>query len=846
LDSVERQLRLIDKQLHERHNFYSDLFKKSPLLFCAIGLMGGIIIQNHFALPLCLWMVLLICVAAAAAAATMRLGRAPQRTVPILGYLAVIAFACLGAIRLITYSAPANNDIRVLVGEDKTLATIRGQIASEPLQEDRSEWEFADFVFTDPSTSFYLNITQAKCIDGWRNAAGTIRVQVGEPVLDLKIGDYIQADCWLDTFKPAQNPGQFDVKAYLARKNVYVAAFIKTREAIEILNHPAAPTWKALLAKLKLKARQLLLGQTLVENDEQAMLAALLLGQRNTINGSIITAFFKTGLIHILALSGSHVVALIGIVWWFSKMAGLAKRMRAAVCLFFIILFTLVVPPDASVLRASIIGIFFCISIIITRMPNSINTLALSAIILVLLRPLEFYEAGWQLSFICVLGILLLAGKIEDLFHRRTADWFILDDEKSKWLSLIKRNGFYLIKVFAAGIAATVGGAGILLYHFYTITPLTILWTIVVTPLVSLILVVGFLKILLGILVPTVGTSLSAATIPLSKFFIWIVDIIARYDNSQMLIGNVPMYLVLSYYAAVIFIAFFYLKNRRIKKIIGFVAIVIIAGVLGYYRFERTHPGHLELSCLSVGHGQAIVAKLPGGANFIFDAGSLTSKNMGRRAVIPALNYNGISNIEAIFVSHYDIDHVNGIVEIVEQRPVERIYAPNDADLPKTAKFLNQCLRERGKQIKPPPETITAKDARISVIWPKADTPSQALLQANDLSQVVLIEYAERKILLCSDIEQEAQQRILKSYPDLKADVLILPHHGSEKTRSPAFIETLAPSVILCSCSQGQFQKYTTDFGKTIQSYYTCCDGAVTVNISPSGRMKVSSFHKMK
>jgi competence protein ComEC len=841
LHSVERQLRIIDKERHERHNFYSDLFKKSPLLFAAVGLMGGIIIQDHFPVPIYVWATLLGCAVITAFALIKRAGLKPAPTVQAFGYLAAIAFACLGAIRLTAYSTPAGSDIRTLFDQDKTLATVRGQIASEPLMEDRSEWEFADFVFTDPSTSFYCIITEVKCVDGWRKAAGTIRVQVGEPVLDLKVGDYVQAYCWLDKFKPAQNPGQFDVKSYLARKNVYVAAFVKTRSAIELLQRPATPTWKALLVRLKLKARQLLLGHTLVENDEQAMLGALLLGQRNTISNEIIMAFFKTGLIHILALSGGHVVALIGIVWWFSKMAGLGKRARVAVCLFFIILFTLVVPPDASVLRASIIGVFFCISIIISRTPNSVNTLALSAIILILLRPLEFYEAGWQLSFGCVLGILLLTGKIENFIHRRTADWLILDDEKRRWLFFIKRNGSYLITVFAAGIGATIGGAGILLYHFYTITPLTIVWTIVVTPLVSAILVIGFLKILLSVLVPSVGAVLTAVTIPLSKLFIYIVDMISRFDNSQMLIGTVPIYLILFYYAVVIFIAFIYLKNHRIKNAIGLSMAVLIIGALAFCKFERTHRDSFEISCLSVGHGQAIVAKLPGGENFIFDSGSLTSKDIGRRIVIPYLNYSGIRDIDAIFVSHYDIDHINGIVEIVEQRPVKHIYGDSKGSITKTAVFLEHCLKQCSKKIEQPAESAR----HISVLWPTEQKRFQSF-QPNNLSQVILIEYAQKKILLCSDIEKEAQEEIIKIYPNLRVDILVLPHHGSERTRSTRFIERLRPSVLLCSCAQSQFQKYKSDFGEGIQSFYTCRDGALVAAINENGDIQVNKFIDMR
>ncbi|MDO8302203.1 MAG: ComEC/Rec2 family competence protein [Sedimentisphaerales bacterium] len=856
LDAVERQLRIIDKQRHDRRHFYFDLFKKSPLMFAAIGLMGGIIIQNMFVFPLYVWIAVLGSTVMLSVACFAGFGRFANRsyipgrdahatTVQAMGYLAAIAFACLGAIRLTTYSIPANNDIRVLIGDEKSLATLRGTILSVPLQEDRSDWEFADFVFTDPSTSFYLNIAEIKCIDGWQKAVGTVRVQVGEPVLDLRAGDCIEAYCWLDQFKPVQNPGQFDVKTYLARKNVYVAAFIKTRSGIELIERPATRTWAAILSKLKLKARQLLLGQTLVENDEQAMLAALLLGQRNTVSPEIITAFYKTGLIHILALSGGHVVALIAIVWWFTKIAGLEKRRRAAVCLFFIILFTTVVPPDASVLRASIIGIFFCLSLMVRQSPNSLNTLSLSAIILILLRPLEFYQAGWQLSFACVLGILLLTGKIENFIHHLTADWFILDDDKSKWLIFLKRSGAVTIQVFAAGIGATIGGAGILLYHFYTITPLTIVWTILVSPLVTVILTIGFLKIVLGILLPTVGAAMSTLTIPLSKLFIYIVDAMARIDSSQLLIGAVPIYLILFYYAAILFIAFVYFENRRLKTITNLTCIAVLVGAIGYYKFERTYREHLELSVLSVGHGQAVVARLPGTATIMFDSGSLTSKDIGRRVVIPFLNYHGIRTIDAIFISHSDIDHINGIAEIVRQRPVEHIYLDSGETMPKPAAFLEQCLKKAGKTFEPPP-SIAATGATISVLWPTTATLrlGRATQNQNNFSQVVLLEYAGRKILLCSDIEKETQQKILELYPDLNVDVLLLPHHGSTKTRLPIFVEKLRPSVPLCSCTQSQFEKYQTAPATDPNTLYTCRDGTITIAISQTGDITVRSFLK--
>ena len=230
MDPIRRQLRLLDAQLAERGALAEQIFSRSPLLLLAVGLIAGIIIQSWLSLAIGWWLAILgLC--AIVSVAFLFLQNHPAR-LHVIACAAGVAFACLGAIRLTSFNQPATNDIRNLVGKERTLATIRGHVATEPWLEDRDSWKFSRFLWSEPGTSFYLDLKQAKTKDGWAKVGGTVRVQVAEPADDIEVGDYIQAYCWLNRFGGPLNPGQFNLKKYLARRDVFVGASVKSRGAL--------------------------------------------------------------------------------------------------------------------------------------------------------------------------------------------------------------------------------------------------------------------------------------------------------------------------------------------------------------------------------------------------------------------------------------------------------------------------------------------------------------------------------------------------------------------------------------------------------------------------------------
>ncbi|MHC4604224.1 MAG: ComEC/Rec2 family competence protein, partial [Planctomycetota bacterium] len=368
MDEIQRKLALIDKQLAGGlENSHKQIISTAPLLFVVVGLIAGILLQSTLGLSVSIWLILLA-LFAVATVFLFNIQRFSSINHHLLftnyqyttAYLALACFACLGAIRLTSYYQPRPDDIRNFVADERKLATIRGLIDTDPYVNENRDWQFARFKFTDPASSFYLEVEKIKTIDGWAEASGTVRVQVDEPVLDLKAGDYIQAYCWLDRFKETTNPGQFNTAEYLMRKNVFIAASIKSRDGIKLLEGGSAGIFTKVRRKIRQTATTALLGGPVPENQSEALLQALLLGYRGEIGSSIYQAFRKTGLLHFISLSGLHLGILIGIIWWLCKTAGLMKRARAVICIITICIFLLIVPPRAPTVRAAIIGWVFC------------------------------------------------------------------------------------------------------------------------------------------------------------------------------------------------------------------------------------------------------------------------------------------------------------------------------------------------------------------------------------------------------------------------------------------------------------------------------------------------------
>jgi competence protein ComEC len=304
---------------------------------------------------------------------------------------------------------------------------------------------------------------------------------------------------------------------------------------------------------------------------------------------------------------------------------------------------------------------------------------------------------------------------------------------------------------------------------------------------------------------------------------------------------------VILYYAFLLFAFFVHLQRPFVKKLVWIAAALVIIVSLVAVKWQRAYRDDLVLTCLDVGHGQAVLAQLPGKANILFDAGSMQKSDVGRRVIIPFLDYSGISRIDAIIISHNDVDHINGIPEIVEHCKVRQVFANeaffDETDRWGTAKFLKDYLATKDLEIKHIDTNLSfGSPVNIKTLWPVKDV-SKEQLSDNDKSLVSLIQFGSAKVLLCSDIEKFAQAQLHTIISDLKANVVVVPHHGSRRTLDSNFLEGLESKILICSCDRTQYQRYVTVGNKdNPNSFYTARDGTIAVRIARDGTIRFVSY----
>lgn len=757
-----------------------------------------------------------------------------------IALLVLIVFTAVGSIRNKLYQHLPPNHISNLVKPDqKMLTEIEGTILTEPHLQ-KSDWLFEKFTFNDPATVFYLRAEKIHTPQKTIPVKGKIKIYVNQPCLDLAPNQKIKAYCTLSQFNPPKNPGQFNSKKYMARQNIHNWAAIKSRSAITIIQQPKDKNPSTLINKLRTYSAQMLLTGTTPEDSSRATLQALLLGKRYNLPKSVICNFRKTGLAHYISLSGLHVGILLAFLWWIASMLGIPIRGRAIIALLALILFMLIVPPRAPTIRAALIAVIFCLSVILKKQPAPLNSTAAAALILLIARPAQLFEVGFQLSFACVIGILIFAEPVNHTLHTT------LSKIKSRRKTTTKKSNaktkIYLTKTLSAslnllavGIAAWLGGAAIIAHHFQTINPLAPLWTVITFPFVALILSIGLLKTLAMIILPHLGILLALILQALTSAFITTVAFLANHLNGQIIIGTIPLTIILLYYGWLISMLLPAWPLPRLKPALNISLITILLISLAAIKYKQLRPGKLQLTVLAVGAGQTVIARTPKGKTFVFDAGSISVPNAADRIIIPYLRRKGISRIAALYISHDDIDHFNAAPELLANIRTRKILAPQPfiQSPSNPAKFFRKHIKQ--KLI---PITNKNPHPAIKIIHPDKDSCQNQNLNDNNKSQVTLITFANKNILLCSDIEETAQKKILQNYPDLKADIVLLPHHGSTTTTSTKFLKKLQSNIALASCSKRQHSRLKNIKTPHTKTYYTAVHGAITITINNTSKIK--------
>jgi len=788
----------------------------------------------------------------------------------VLAIYLFIGFASLGGLRyeLVYYYYPKNHIITYCDSEQPRLATLRGVIYTDPYIA-QTTGTFARFDFMhEPRTIFVLDCQSVLTTAGWRKACGLMQAVVSQPCLNLKLGQEIEVDCWISLRGGPNNPGQYDRRdSHRGARNL-VACRINNAEAITILKEssPDNRLVYSLRRRIQAAARNAIFEDGWADDDGPApdrrqadeFLSALLLGQRQEIDPALNDVFMRTGAMHFLSVSGLHLGLFVGFVCWICWWLKFPRWLQGLLSLSALVVFLLIVPPRAPVLRAATIGVIFCLAYMFRRKTSPLNLLALAALVILLARPLDLFSAGFQLSFIAALGLAVFTAPLYQgrLFRKDKLRLITLPDDNPSLWRRFPLNGLW--SLLCVAITAWVVTLPITAYHFNRIALAGIPASMATYPLVFLTMLAGFFKLLVGLALPSQSVWLAEPLNTLGQLTIWVNQQIARLPYCCVITASPAFWLITVFYTLLILAGWSVRKGWGVGKTIwiGLIIWVILFSVsITFIKLHRSRDTALDV--LAVGHGCATVVELPDGRVFCYDIGSLSDYNVVENIVAPYLRSRGIGRIDGLFISHPNIDHYCGAADLCRLFPVGCVYLNDWFACKETgpAKMLLDLLNEMGQPVRFVARgfNIAADDDGkggkkrycLELLWPEPNAePNQ--LSDNDSCLVLRISDDNGAILLCGDIGTSVQEQLLKmeTASSLKADILLLPHHGSVSAILPEFVELIDPAVCLNSCGLIK-ESYPQELCRLLPErtiIHTYNRGAISCRLTPDGPI-TTTFH---
>lgn len=687
--------------------------------------------------------------------------------------------------------------------------------------------------------------------DGWIPCDGAIRVRMNKPHPRLAAGQVVRLLGMLSSPQPADNPGQFDWSEHYRYQRVLTNITVAEVENAQIIHEARF----SILRRLRHRVRQALAGGFTPERSvDHALLRALVLGDGDPELRDIQDAFLRTGTSHHLSISGMHIAVLGGFVFLICRLLMFPPRRSAWIGMGFVVLYGLVTVPSPPVVRSVLLCLAFGIGVVAGRRLDSIQLLAASTLAMLIWQPLDLFNAGFQLSFGTVLGLMVLSPRLMGWMTRGHPLELAapIPPPQSRTEQLIRIGRHHLRLALSAGLVAWAVSLPLIAWHFRQLNPWAVLAGIVLAIPVFTAMVGGLFKIILTLLLPSLsGTWATLAVCPVILMR-EMVQFLARFPGSDVILPVPPIWLIFLYYALLI-LPLLPMGNWRldyVKRWSPAVAALLIlflpiSGLAG----GHTSGQSLRLTLLSVGAGQCGVVELPGGKVLLIDGGSSSVNNLYRNCLEPFLRYRQIRKIDQIYISHANGDHFSAVEDLCGDRNVVQVLLTPHFRTQSRDNIPAQTMLEALWENRIPIRTVRAGEnfdiepgVRLEVIWPPED-PS---LDANDSSMVLRLNYAGRTILFTGDIQSDAEQQLLQDPQLLTSDVLIAPHHGSAEPTTAGFLMAVNPQVVLSSNDRTltRKQRRFAQIAPSRRLYRTSESGALTVTISHDGQLQVDTFLK--
>ncbi len=792
-----------------------DLIWQAPLVPVALALTAGIIVDRHFSIPMATsfaWACGLLVATALFMRKSLNFG-----AVTALAF----AIAALGAGYHQWYrESIATNDLRLFATSEGRIARLRGVVQSEPIHTPDIANDPLRTVPTNPITRLAIAAQLLEEHNGWRNVSGVVQATLAGKRGDLHVGDEVELVGKLALPEAAANPGGFDYASFLRDQGIGATLLVKESPgAVDVLREGWPRSMLGLLAVLRGRAAALL--EKALPPEQHGIAKALLLGDGSGMTTTDWDKYQHTGVIHVLAISGQHLIVLSNFLWLLCRGLRIGRRKSAVAICLLLLAYALMTGARPPIMRAAWMSITFTAAIFFRHFVMPANCFALSWIGVAIVNPASVFDTGCQLSFLAVAMILwgnfqlaFLTQNIMPWKSNRAQDGQAmrlltikrqdeqamkdLIDESRSWIELAIRHRLgWLFTIYLENMVIWLVVTPLVATRFHMVSPVAVLIGPLVMILSSYALLFGLGLLVFGFLGGPVLALFGWPTQACLTGCDFLVNLGLAIPGGYFYVPDLPAWWIGSFYAFLLIFLFFD-RTPSWKP-------WMLAAVIAYYAFgvvhvfRPPHPGEFRCTFLAVGHGGCTVLEMPGGRVIVYDAGAITGPDVTRRHIAPFLWNRGYRRIDEIIISHGDLDHFNGLPAILERFAVGRVtLTPSFADKTRsTIAFTLRALERHGlkARVVHAPMRWETDGVEFEALHPPAQGPAGI---ENERSLVLAIRFRDLNLLLTGDLEKAGLQQLLTQSPH-PVDVMMAPHHGSRTANTKELASWARPKLVVSS-----------------------------------------------
>lgn len=795
----------------------------APLVPVALAVGLGIYVERLMPLP---WAMLLSLLVAMTVSWLLALRRQAVVSTILLWCIAGLLAATWHRVRQ-SWPAEAIGNYATL---DRTLVKLRGTILEDVIYRQARRPELLSGQGTLGNSVILVETSGLQLSDRWQSVSGRVRVSVEGELRNLTIGDGVELLGGLTALSPPVNPGAADIRQAWLDQGIQATVSVKSVDGVSL--HPESARWSVarVMAQTRSWVRQTL--QTLMPARQAGIAQALLCGEQSALAPDQFESYLQTGVYHVLAVSGQHLVVLCAFVGILMRLGGGSLRSRAGWLAVFVIGFTLLTGARPPVIRAAVVVLAWCLALGLRRKVHPLNTLALAWIIVAMLQPSDLANTGCQLSF---LAVLVLIGIIAPWYRwtrenqspldRLEAELRPVSGQVIHWLA------HHLKWAMLTSLVVWLVTMPLVMQQYHLLSPAAVLLGPFLIVPITLALVSGMLAVLVSsvpVLAP-VFASVTGMSLQISDV---LVNGTRAIPFSYSYWPDVPTWWVQGFYLGLIVVV---LMPRRFQYWRWWSGAAVAWLLFILILTQPLVPQGLRMTVLSVGHGTAVVIETPGGKCLVYDAGSLAGPDIAYRHLSSYLWSRGRTKIDEVLLSHADLDHFNALPDLADRFRLGLVrLTPTFAQKPDrgTQATLAHLLGRRIPLVQIMRGVrLEEGEVQMEVLHP----PVRGLEGTeNSRSLVLLITYLGQRILLTGDLENPGLEQVMQQ-PIEPIDILVSPHHGSRVSNTERFAAWCRPRLVISSETfpRGPKPDPYTPTGATL--WRTWVHGGIMVEIEEEG-----------